>query len=70
MSHGLELEYARVKTSRGESRGLVFRLAKSFVLKRPIGPYAAKVRTFESEAKLDAWLRQRRWVLEKVRWFS
>ena len=66
----LDWESHRIVDRSGLCRALVFTLAHSVVMKTFIDSYAARVRTFDSMEKLEAWVRQRRWTLERARHFS
>ena len=66
----MDWESHRILTRGGLCRGRVFTLTHSFVVSRPLGYYAAKVTTFYSMEKLEAWIRKRGWRLERVRHFS
>ncbi len=59
-----------IAVAKAVSRALVFTFKHSVVMRTPIDNYAARVRTFDSMAKLEAWVRQRRWRLERARHFS
>lgn len=68
---GGDWESHRIVTRvRGLTRALVYTHATSFTVRMPLGPYAAKVSTFESMEKLMSFVRNRGWRLEKVNWFS
>jgi len=66
----MDWESHRIVTRAGRFRALVFTLAYSFVVKEPLGYYAARVTTVYSMAELETWVRQRGWRLKEVRHFS
>lgn len=66
----LDWESHHIVDRSGLCRALVFTLTYSVVVRMPIDNYAAKVRTFDSMEKLEGWVRQRRWRLERARHFS
>jgi len=63
--------YRIVTRVRRRVRGLVFEQAGGgFYVRIPLGPYAAKVSMFDSMKKLESFVRNRAWRLEKVRHFA
>lgn len=51
-------------------KALVYTQAKSFVVRTPMGPFAAQVTTYNSFGELELFVRSRGWRLEKVNHFS
>jgi hypothetical protein len=66
----MDWESHRILTRTGKFRALVFSLTRSFVVKEPLGLYAARVTTVYSMTELETWVRKRGWRLEKVSHFS
>jgi len=68
----MDFESHRVVTRvRRRARALVFTQGPSvFVVKEPLGLYAARVTTVYSMTELETWVRKRGWRLEKVSHFS
>lgn len=63
--------YRIVTRVRRNVRALVFEGAGGgFYVREALGPYAAKVTMFSSMEKLESFVRNRCWRLEKVKHFS
>jgi len=66
----MDWESHRIVTRTGRFRAFVFTRTHSFVVRVPIGYYAARITTYPSMKKLESFVRSRGWRLEKVRHFS
>jgi hypothetical protein len=66
-----DFESHRVLTRSGKFKALVFPLVGGrCVMKTPLSLYACVAKDFESLEKLEAFVRQRGWKLERVSWFT
>jgi hypothetical protein len=65
---GLDWETHRIVTSKGHLRALVYTIGPNWIImRRRLDVAATKDKTFRSMASLKAYVRQRRWRLEKAR---
>lgn len=68
---GPDFETHRVKTRGGQSRGVVHTHSPGYItLTRWNNDYSRSKSVFNSLEELEKWIKKKRWVLEKVKWFT
>jgi len=68
---GLDWETHRVVTSKGHLRALIYTITPRWIiLRKRLDDAATKDTTFRSMAALEAYVRQRRWILKRATPFA